>query len=151
MSFNITVVAFDREPDYSEENILDYRGFDPELVGKESHGTQHFYTVKTEVEGANIMHVRFRDEVVDSPNMVLVFQNGFPEDSMEQTGVPPGMMDRTTEILKETMIRLGIHSRDQMSGPWFACDVMAITFLDVGKELSDDIANAERREIFKKQ
>lgn len=150
MSFNITIVAFGREPDYSDEKILNYRGFDPELVGKETAGPLHFYSVKTEVPNAHILHVQTRDLNVESPNMSLVFENAFPEGLTEDSPFLQGYQDRLQAVLRETMIRLNITDKSQWEGPWFFEGVMAFTFLDVAKAISDDLAHAERKEIFKR-
>ncbi|MNC57322.1 hypothetical protein D3C75_1069760 [compost metagenome] len=149
MAFNITIVAFDKEPDTSEEKILDYRGFDPVLVGQTTNGGMHFYTVKTEVPGADIRHVQIRDELIDSPNMVLVFENLVPQGGNENDPIPEMFNERLSGIIKETVLRLGVTDVKQLEGPWFAGGVMAYTVLDVGKALSDDLAKAERSAIFK--
>lgn len=150
MSFNITIVAFGREPDYSDEKILNYRGFDPVLVGKETSGALHFYKVKTEIPEANILHVQTRDVNVESPNMCLVFENAFPPGLTEDSPFLHGYQERFQGVIRETMLRLAIHDQRQVEGPWFFEGVVAFTFLDVGKELSDDLAQAERKEIFKR-
>jgi hypothetical protein len=149
MAFNITIVTFDKEPDTSEEKLLDYRGFDPVLVGQTTQGGMYFYVVKTEVPGANIHHVQIRDELIDSPNMVLVFENLFPQGGNENDPLPELFNERLSGIIKETVHRLGITDVKQLEGPWFACGVMAYTVLNVGKALSDDLAKAERSAIFK--
>ncbi|MND17271.1 hypothetical protein D3C81_333000 [compost metagenome] len=149
MAFNISIVAFGKEPDISDEMILEYRGFDPVLVGKTTQGTQHFYKVKTEVPDVQIIHVQIRDELIDSPNMVLVFENAIPADAKFEHDLPPGRTDALQAVFKETMHRLGVYSIDRMEGPWLACGVMAYTFLDVREALSKDLAKAERSAIFK--
>lgn len=149
MAFNITIVAFDKEPDTSEEKLLDYRGFDPVLVGQMTEGGMYFYTVNTEVPGADIRHVQIRDELIDSPNMVLVFENLVPQGANENDPLPAMFNERLSGIIKETVIRLGVTDVKQLEGPWFAAGVMAYTVLNVGKALSDDLAKAERSAIFK--
>jgi hypothetical protein len=151
MAFNITIVAFGKEPDYSDEKLLNYRGFDPVLVGKETDGSLHFYSVKTEVPNAHILHVQTRDLKVESPNMSLVFENAFPEGITEDSPFLKGYQDRLQTVLRETMLRLNITDKSQWEGPWFFEGVMAFTFLNVGKEISNDLAKAERREIFKQR
>lgn len=147
--FNITVVAFGKEPDLSEEKITDYRGFDPALIGKPTLGSQHLYTVKTEVPDANVVHVQVRDAHVHSPNMVLVFENAFPEKEVVE-GSPEYQRYqlRTASIIKETMYRLGVYGDGQMKGPWLVDRVLAFTFNNVDKAISNDLAKAAR-ESFK--
>jgi hypothetical protein len=148
MSFNITIVAFGQEPDYSDEKLLGYRGFDPFLIGKETSGALQFYKVKTEIPEANILHVRTRDEKVESPNMVLVFENAFPPGLTEDSPFLQRYQERFQGVIVETMHRLCVHDQRQVEGPWFFEGVIALTFLDVSKEISDDLALAERKEIF---
>lgn len=150
MAFNISIVAFGKEPDISDEMILEYRGFDPVLVGKTTQGTQHFYKVKTDVPDVQIVHVQIRDELVDSPNMVLVFENAIPPGAKFEHDLPPGRTEELQAIFKETMHRLGVYSIERMEGPWIACGVMAYTFLDVREELSEDLAKAARNTIFQR-
>ncbi|MNM23099.1 hypothetical protein D3C81_334900 [compost metagenome] len=149
MAFNITIVAFDKEPDISEEKLLDYRGFDPVLVGKTTQGGMHFYKVKTEVPGADIHHIQIRDELIDSPNMVLVFENLIPAGATNEDALTKENSERLWNVIRETVQRLGITRLTQLEGPWFAGGVVAYTVLDVGKALSDDLALAERSVIFK--
>ncbi|MNB61105.1 hypothetical protein D3C76_515800 [compost metagenome] len=150
MSFNVTIVAFGREPDYSDEKILGYRGFDPALIGKPTAGPLHFWKVKTEIPEANILHVQTRDANVNSPNMALVFENAFPPGLTEDSPFLHRYQERFQVIISETMLRLQVHDQRQVEGPWFFEGVIAFTFLDVQQAISDDLALAERNEILKR-
>lgn len=144
MAFNITVVAFGKEPDYADDLILDYRGFDPALIGKVTKGSRHLYIVKTEVPDAQVLHVQIRDEEADSPNMVLVMQD-LPLTEIE---TDPEVYKKTqgqmSKILTETLKRLKVTENYQVTGPYIDDNNVAFTLLDVRKALDDDIAKCER-------
>jgi len=149
MAFNITIVAFDKEPDLSEEKILEYRGFDDELVGKTTQGTLHCYEVNTGVEGAFIRHVQVRDELVDSPNMILVIEGAVPEGAVSKEDIPPGHSQRIQDVFEETMLRLGCPDRHDREGPWFLSGAMAVCFLNVRKQLDADLVKGARWRMIK--
>lgn len=144
MAFNITVVAFDKEPDLSEETILLYRGFDLMLVDKTTQGDMHTYHVRTSITGAYIRHVQVRDVQVDSPNMVLVFENIIPEEITIEDNTTAVLRERIQKVMTETMLRLKCTNIDLVEGPYFAEGVMGLCFLDVRIALSDDLAHADR-------
>ncbi|MNP89131.1 hypothetical protein D3C85_15320 [compost metagenome] len=144
MSFNITVVAFDKEPDLSEEKILAYRGFDLALVGKATSGQMYEYSVRTSITGTYIKHVQVRDEQVDSRNVVLVFENAFQEGAVSEDDIPVTLRERTQQALAETMLRLKCADIDRLEGPYFAEGVMAFCFLDARDAIADDLVEANR-------
>ncbi|MNR11696.1 hypothetical protein D3C85_1280070 [compost metagenome] len=145
MSFNITVVAFDRMPNLDDEMLLEYRGFDKELVGKVTEAALHFYEVRTEVAGANIIHVQFRDEQVTSDNMVLVFEDIVPAGITTAAEIPVDITERLKDVLAETMHRLQCFDADRIESGMCLDRSMAFCFLDVRKVVEDDLALGTRK------
>jgi hypothetical protein len=145
MSFNITVVAFDREPNLDDVLLMEYRGFDGDLVGKETLCTLHFYEVKTDVAGARVIHVQFRDQLVSSDNMVLVFEDIIPEGTTTAADIPVETTERVQGVLAETVQRLECFDLSRVQHGYSYGRSMVFCFLGVKKVIDEDIAMGNRK------
>ena len=147
MSFNITLVAFGHEPDCSDEKILSYRGFDKDLIGKETAGAMYVYDVKTNVPGAVIRHVQVRDKHVDSNNMVLIFPNVFSNVLSPEDAVFHSTLRLIEGVLFETVLRTQCLDPDKIETLGTFEGSLVICFNDVKQAIEDDTAKASRNSL----
>lgn len=147
MAFNITVVAFGKTPDISDEKILEYRGFDPALVGKDTEGEITTYRFNSEVPDAHISHIRVLDINVSSPNLVVIFELPLKDPSLTDEQNQVVLSDLIKDVMQEMIPRIGGVEQHQIDGPWDGGSVIAVTFLDVADNLNKILSAAQSNAI----
>lgn len=147
MAFNITIVSLGKEPDYSCEKLLEYRSFDPALIGKVTKGMTSIYRIKSSVQDIQIIHARVLDEQVHSPNLVVVFEipPKNPELTDEQNIAILSEMIRA--VMEEILPRLGKVEQHQIEPPYSSKSVIAVTVLGVADVVNKKLSAAEAKNI----
>lgn len=144
MSFNMTFVGFGSDPDTSDEQLLLYRGFDKDLLGKVTNGRLLKYLVTTEVAGVVVHHVQVLDECVDSDNLVVVFEKIALNVSSPFDAGFQERLKLMTEVLTETALRAQCTDPSKIKNFVGPDGSIVYCLLGVKKAIEDDCVKASR-------
>lgn len=107
MAIHMMLVAFaGADPRTDNEALLKHLGWNPETEGRTINGSVEQYNVDTEVPGVKIRIVSIMDQQIAAENVIVVFENAFPEG--QDGDIDLMRIDMVESVLEEFYKRIAV-------------------------------------------